>query len=259
MKIYAMSDIHGCLDAFERALGAVDLDGGDSMLVLLGDYCDRGPDSLGVLERAMGLQERYGDRVVALRGNHEEMLLEYVDGAAGPGSARAWMLADADLATARSFLSARDFEHVSSLLQRRGFDEAYRFAVGRMRAEHGDVIEWVGGLPYYYESPFGQLFVHAGIDEEAGDLWRTATPAEWFTGMLPEYAGRRFRLDVVAGHIGTAEVSGNPGYRGIWFDGFSHYYIDADVVRHGELAVLEYDSATGRYAGPGLDGLRPAP
>ena len=43
MRIYAMSDIHGCLEPFRAALSAVDLDDPESKLVLLGDYCDRVP------------------------------------------------------------------------------------------------------------------------------------------------------------------------------------------------------------------------
>ena len=253
MKIYAMSDIHGCLGAFEKALGTIDLDNPDSRLVLLGDYCDRGPDSLGFFRLVMDMAERYGERVIALRGNHEEMFLEYIDEVADPDFARAWMLADSNLATARSFLSEDDFAHLSHLLLLRRFEDAYRFAVGRMKDEHSDVIKWVRGLPYYYESGFGQVFVHAGIDEEAGDLWRVGTPVEWFTAMPPDYAGERFDLNVIAGHINTEAVSGIPGYRGIWFDGASHYYIDANVMRYGEVAVLEYNSATGRYRGPGLE------
>lgn len=66
MKIYAMSDIHGCLDAFKAALDSIDLDNDDSKLILLGDYCDRGPDSLDVFKLAVELQERYGERIVAL-------------------------------------------------------------------------------------------------------------------------------------------------------------------------------------------------
>ena len=63
MRIYCMSDIHGCLEPFLKALETVDMESEDSMLVLLGDYCDRGPDSLGVFRTVMGLQERYGERV----------------------------------------------------------------------------------------------------------------------------------------------------------------------------------------------------
>lgn len=40
--IYAISDIHGCLDEFEEALAGVDLSEVGSRLVLLGEYCDRG-------------------------------------------------------------------------------------------------------------------------------------------------------------------------------------------------------------------------
>ena len=75
--IYAMSDIHGCIDAFEKSLSFVDLSDGHSMLILCGDYCDRGPASLEVYQKIMGLQHDYPNQVIALRGNHEEMLLEY--------------------------------------------------------------------------------------------------------------------------------------------------------------------------------------
>ena len=252
MRIYAMSDIHGCLEPFREALSAIDLDAPDSKLVLLGDYCDRGPDSLGVFKLIMQLKERYGDRVMALRGNHEEMLLEYVDGVGGPNSARAGMLTDSNLSTAASFLTSEEFGQVRDLLLSKRFENAYRLTVKCIMKSHVDVVEWIRSLPYYYESESGQVFVHAGIDEEAGDLWKACTPPEWFTAMSPEYAGQHFGLDVIAGHINTETVSGIPGYRGIWHDGASHYYIDGNVVRYGEVPVLAFDSKTGRYSGPGL-------
>lgn len=43
------------------------------------------------------------------------------------------------------------------------------------------------------------------------------------------------------------------GYRGVWHDGASHFYIDGNVVERGEVAVLGYDSETGKYGGPGLE------
>ena len=54
--IYAMSDIHGCLDAFEYALSLVDFSG-DSKLILLGDYV-HGPDSYAVLDKIISLQNK---------------------------------------------------------------------------------------------------------------------------------------------------------------------------------------------------------
>lgn len=253
MHIYAMSDIHGCLDAFKASLSTIDLDAEDSKLVLLGDYCDRGPDSLGVFELVMELQKRYGDRVVALRGNHEEMFLEYIDEVKNPNFTQAWILADSNLATAKSFLDGEAFRHVKHLLRLRKFEEAYDFTVEHMKAEHADVIAWVRKLPYFYESPFGQVFVHAGIEEEAGDYWKMGTSTESFTMMMPDYVGREFCLDVIAGHINTEAVSGIAGYRGIWSDGVGHYFIDGNVMEYGEVAVLSYDSETGKYSGQGLE------
>lgn len=95
--------------------------------------------------------------------------------------------------------------------------------------------------------------MHAGIDEDAGDLWRIGTPPEYFTAMMPDYVSRHFDLDVIAGHIATETISGIPGYRGIWHDGASHYYIDGNVVENGRVLVLRYDEATGKYSGERLE------
>ena len=44
-----------------------------------------------------------------------------------------------------------------------------------------------------------------------------------------------------------------PGYRGIWHDDASHYYIDGNAVENGCVLVLRYDEATGKYSGEGLE------
>lgn len=79
MKIYCMSDIHGCLWELEEALSYVleHLREDDTKLILLGDYIHYGYENYEVLDRIMGLQEKYGDdKVIALMGNHEDMVLE---------------------------------------------------------------------------------------------------------------------------------------------------------------------------------------
>jgi len=82
MRLYAIGDIHGC----EEMLVAVhtriadDLAArpvSDHRIIHIGDYADRGPDSAGVISRlaALSLQE---PRVLCLRGNHDQMLLEFM-------------------------------------------------------------------------------------------------------------------------------------------------------------------------------------
>ncbi|WP_062347337.1 metallophosphoesterase family protein [Novosphingobium sp. CCH12-A3] len=77
-RIYAIGDIHGRLDLFEQLLARIDEDDSsrgpaDTTLILLGDLVDRGPDSRGVIERAMQLKASRKVRILA--GNHEEMML----------------------------------------------------------------------------------------------------------------------------------------------------------------------------------------
>ncbi|WP_370073216.1 metallophosphoesterase [Novosphingobium sp. THN1] len=77
-RVYAIGDIHGRLDLFEQLLARIDADdasrgAADTTLILLGDLVDRGPDSRGVIERAMQLMATGKVRILA--GNHEEMML----------------------------------------------------------------------------------------------------------------------------------------------------------------------------------------
>lgn len=72
MRILAIGDIHGCYDALAALETAVGLSPQD-LLITLGDYVDRGPDSAAVLD---WLIERSQDgRLVPLQGNHERMML----------------------------------------------------------------------------------------------------------------------------------------------------------------------------------------
>ena len=71
-RLLAIGDVHGCSRALDLLLADVN-PRGDDKIVTLGDYIDRGPDSKGVLDRLLDLHR--ADRLIALRGNHEMMLL----------------------------------------------------------------------------------------------------------------------------------------------------------------------------------------
>jgi serine/threonine protein phosphatase 1 len=88
---YAIGDIHGRLDLFDGLLGLILDDAAASrakrlIVILLGDYIDRGPASASVLERISHLSTRGGLELHALKGNHEDALLQFLeDPAAGAG------------------------------------------------------------------------------------------------------------------------------------------------------------------------------
>jgi serine/threonine protein phosphatase 1 len=76
-RTIAVGDVHGCLAALRAVLAAVG-PRPDDLLITLGDYVDRGPDSRGVIEELIALRSRC--RLVALMGNHDEMFLEVCAG-----------------------------------------------------------------------------------------------------------------------------------------------------------------------------------
>jgi serine/threonine protein phosphatase 1 len=76
-RTIAIGDIHGCATALRTLLPLLELAAGDT-LVMLGDAIDRGPNSRDVLEQLVTLGQRC--QLVPILGNHEQMLLDVVDG-----------------------------------------------------------------------------------------------------------------------------------------------------------------------------------
>jgi serine/threonine protein phosphatase 1 len=69
----AIGDVHGCFQALRTLAAAVPF-GAEDVVVALGDYVDGGPDSCAVLDWLIAYARR--GRLVALRGNHELMMLQ---------------------------------------------------------------------------------------------------------------------------------------------------------------------------------------
>lgn len=69
--IFAMSDIHGEMTAFQNALRVVNLDDPDTKLILLGDYIDHSHEHIEIYPFIANLQKKYPGQVVALIGNND--------------------------------------------------------------------------------------------------------------------------------------------------------------------------------------------
>lgn len=83
-RLYAVGDIHGRLDLLNEMIGMVEENAAQhpdkkKILIFLGDYIDRGLDSCGVIERLLqGVPDCFTP--VFIRGNHEDMFLEFMHG-----------------------------------------------------------------------------------------------------------------------------------------------------------------------------------
>jgi Calcineurin-like phosphoesterase len=105
--VYAVGDIHGRLDLLERlheliAADALKRQADRTVVVYVGDYVDRGPDSCNVVELLIRQPLRAllpALESVHLIGNHEAFLLKFLD---DPQSASTWFMNGGD-ATLRSY------------------------------------------------------------------------------------------------------------------------------------------------------------
>lgn len=199
-----IGDIHGCDDALARLLNRLDpaLD-----LVLVGDYVDRGEQSAAVLRRVMDLPG-----AVCLRGNHEQMLLDFV---AAPERAGPRWLRNGGLQTLASFGITR----ITPATSGPRLTEA---AVALCAAMGPTMLDWLGALPLVHRS--GTVaFVHAAADP--------ARPID-----------RQQDADLLWGH--PAFLRGERS-DGIWVV-HGHTIVETPHARAGRIAVDTGAYATGR-------------
>src|SRR5690606_464550 len=82
MSLIAIGDIHGCARTLDVLLELL-APSADDRLVFIGDYTDRGPDSKGTIDRLLELERAAeagtGPRCTFLRGNHDQMMLDYLE------------------------------------------------------------------------------------------------------------------------------------------------------------------------------------
>jgi serine/threonine protein phosphatase 1 len=125
-RTIAIGDIHGCAKALRAVVEAIDPKPPDT-LVLLGDYVDRGPDSRGVLDYVLELEQRCV--VVPLLGNHELMMVNSLQNLSVIGP---WLECGGD-ATVRSYdgrIQNVPKEHVGFIMRcRTYFETATHFFV----------------------------------------------------------------------------------------------------------------------------------
>src|SRR6266446_10339657 len=75
-RLFAIGDIHGCVDELTAMLTAVAPARGDTV-VFVGDYIDRGPAAREVINFLLELRRGHADYVF-LKGNHEDMMLSFL-------------------------------------------------------------------------------------------------------------------------------------------------------------------------------------
>lgn len=249
-NIYAISDIHGCLQPLLEVLLLVDLEANkENKLIFCGDYIDYGPNSCEVLYKVKELYDNYPHQVIVLMGNHEYMFLEFLNAKDKDIWNVEWLGADKGFSTVNTFISESCKYKIELLNSEIGHHAYLNKAAKIMKADilikHKDLIKWLEGLPYYYETE-SQIFVHAGIDEEAEEYWMHGTSDENFVSKYPATFGK-FYKDIIAGHIGTSSLAEDKSFHSVYWDGKNHYFIDGTVNISRTIPLLKYDTISKKY------------
>ncbi|MEJ2691196.1 MAG: metallophosphoesterase family protein [Deltaproteobacteria bacterium] len=108
-RTFVIGDIHGCPRAVVDRLALINADPDQDGLVFLGDYVDRGPDTRRVIDVLLSLQQEFR-RMVTLKGNHEEVLLNFL-----AGRDREFFLAIGGRETLRSYGCTEPFDYSCTL------------------------------------------------------------------------------------------------------------------------------------------------
>lgn len=216
--IYAVGDVHGCylelLEAECRILQDANHRDGPKLIVMLGDYVDRGPSSSRVVEHLMKPLAPQIERV-SLCGNHDDAFCYFLE---DPSGGRRWL----DFGAAATLYSyGLDIDQ--ALQKAGGFAGLSAQLAQAIPAAH---YHWLKSLPVMLT--VGQfLFVHAGV--KPGLLLDTQTDQDLMWIREPFLSrGPELPYTVVHGHTPTDTVT----------FGKNRIGVDTGAYASGHLSVV---------------------
>ncbi len=191
---YAVGDIHGRLDLMVELLTVLEAraaeeirEGLAPIVVFVGDYVDRGPNSAGVIDlllkgAPLGYERRF------LKGNHEQSMLAFM---AAPLDNRAWLL-QGGAETLRSY----DVRPPSPIGAK---DEDWERVAVEFRSKLPEAhLDFLNGLERYVVLG-DYVFVHAGVDHARTLEQQTDDDLYWSRQRFLA-SKKRFSHVVVHGH-----------------------------------------------------------
>ncbi|HEV2884014.1 MAG TPA: metallophosphoesterase family protein [Pyrinomonadaceae bacterium] len=213
MKTFVIGDVHGRCAQLQRLLDLMPRDESTDTLVFLGDLIDRGPDAPGCVKLVMDLKRENPDRVVCLRGNHEQMLLDFIE-----GTQNLWITPVTG--------GERTFEQYAgkplNINGENDLDGARREIEAALPPEH---LDFFHQLPHFHEDEFA-IYVHAGLDRTRHPRDTAPEALLWMRDMefYKNYRGK----PCIFGHTPTPllPLLGRLGRHGIYI---SHSAIGIDT------------------------------
>ena len=204
MSTFVIGDVHGRRAQLGRLLSLLPREAGRDTLVLLGDLIDRGEDIPGTVSDVIELQRAAPPgSVVVLRGNHEQMLLDFLD-----DGAPLWL--HPAVGGQHTFGQYTGYKLTDEL--RSWWEEARRRLLDSVPAEH---LSFFRALPLFYEDEHA-FYVHAGLDGEKHPRETDARHLLWSRN--PDFYKHYYGKPCVFGHTPTPllPLLGRIGRHGIY-------------------------------------------
>lgn len=232
MRVYAIGDIHGRADLLQRMYSTIIEDAASAApgtriaVVLLGDLVDRGMQSRQVIELAMAPALPSDYTVTVLLGNHERMLLDFIESGKG---AEAW-LATGGAATLASYGCAPP----AGLTGRSQIAQLRDELASRQPERHRVFLRY---LPHHisYGSYF---FVHAGINPARSLADQREADLIWIRKPFLSHGGP-FEKIVVHGHNITAAPEMLPHRIGIDTGAYATGVLSAIILEADQRRILQ--------------------
>lgn len=205
---WAIGDIHGRLDLLKPLVEAILRDAANSeaarkIVIFLGDYIDRGPDSRGVMRYLSELPGDIGVEWRFLKGNHEEAMLKFLD---DPSFGRNWCEYGGDAALASYGLKPPEMKHRAEAWARVAADLDHK--VTAKEREFLETLEYSITIGDYF-------FSHAGARPGVALDRQSEQDLMWIrNSFLGDHAA--FDKIIVHGHTPTPDV--HVDYRRIGVD-----------------------------------------
>ena len=159
MNIFAIGDIHGCLNQLisihDQIFNYKNYKKEEDLLIYIGDYIDRGLKSKQVIDQILQLKNKE-IKTVFLMGNHEEMMINFLFNKIN--NLENWLMNGADQ-TFKSY-DIEVVEFIKDGFEDHTIDKLRKVLVEKLGNEH---INFFKNLQLTF-SVAQYLFVHAGID-----------------------------------------------------------------------------------------------
>jgi serine/threonine protein phosphatase 1 len=221
--VYAIGDVHGCLDLLKKAEAVIVDDmkrlGRPGLVVLLGDYVDRGPASAQVLEY-LSTHSAAGLKRVTLCGNHDDLFLRFLD---RPEAHMHWLEMGGDKTLASYGV---DLQHLNLRQKRNGVSLSHVLNDAIPETHRSLLRE----MPVSLRAG-NVLFVHAGIAPAVPIEEQRDEDMMWIRGAFLKQGPELPPLIVVHGHTPQENADFGIGRIGI----------DTGAVYSGKLTVLRVD------------------